>query len=67
MSQLSFICFCVEHYADHVHRPSNEVYQLFKQEGLLDLLRSDFNNQLAFYSEAALAELHFQYACEVEG
>lgn len=44
MSQLSFICFCVEHYADHVHRPSNEVYQLFKQEGLLDLLRSDYED-----------------------
>ena len=44
MSQLSFICFCVEHYADHVHRSSNEVYQLFKQEGLLDLLRSDYED-----------------------
>ena len=44
MSQLSFICFCVEHYADHVQRPSNEIYQLFKQEGLLDLLRSDYED-----------------------
>ena len=44
MSQLSFICFCVEHYAEHVHRPSNEVYQLFKREGLLDLLRSDYED-----------------------
>ena len=44
MSQLSFICFCVEHYADHVRRPSNEVYQLFKREGLLDLLRSDYED-----------------------
>ena len=44
MSQLSFICFCVEHYADHVHRPSTEVYQLFKREGLLDLLRSDYED-----------------------
>ena len=34
----------MEHYADHVHRPSNEVYQLFKREGLLDLLRSDYED-----------------------
>ena len=44
MSKLSFIGFCVENYADAIHRPSNEVYRLFRQEGLLDLLRSDYED-----------------------
>lgn len=44
MSRLSFISFCVENYADAVGRPGNEVYMLFKQEGLLDLLRTDYED-----------------------
>ena len=44
MSRLSFIGFCIENYADYVHRPSNEVYQQFRREGLLDLLRSDYED-----------------------
>ena len=44
MSTLSFIGFCVENYAEYIHRPSNEVYQLFRREGLLDFLRSDYGD-----------------------
>lgn len=44
MSKLSFIGFCVENYADAIGKPGNEVYQLFKREGLLDLLKSDYDD-----------------------
>lgn len=42
MSKLSFKAFCVEYYSGYIGRPSNEVYTLFKKEGLLDLLDSDY-------------------------
>ena len=44
MSRLSFIGFCVEYYADAVQRPGDEIYRLFKREGLLDLLRNDYED-----------------------
>ena len=44
MSKLSFLSFCIENYADHVHRPSNEVFDQFKREGLLALLREDYDD-----------------------
>ena len=44
MSKLSFLSFCIEHYADYVHRPSNEVFDLFRDEGLLDLLKEDYDD-----------------------
>lgn len=40
MSKLSFISFCVEHYAQHTHKSSDEVYKLFTGAG--DLLRNEF-------------------------
>lgn len=36
--------FYVETYADYVQRSGNEVYQQFRREGLLDLLRSDYED-----------------------
>ena len=30
MSTLSFKAFCIEYYAAHIGRPSNEVYGLFE-------------------------------------
>ena len=42
VSTLSFISFCIENYADFVKRPSDEIYRLFKREGLLRLLRDDY-------------------------
>lgn len=44
MSRLSFQAFCIEHYATHTGRPSNEVYDLFDREGLLELLNSDYED-----------------------
>ncbi len=44
MSELSFVTFCVEYYAEHINQPSEKVYQLFKEEKVLDLLRDDYGD-----------------------
>lgn len=44
MSTLSFAVSCVEYYADHINKPSSEVYRMFKQSGILDLLYSDYDD-----------------------
>lgn len=44
MSKISFISFCVEYYAEHVGKPSDQVYELFKREKLLDLLETDYDD-----------------------
>ena len=44
MSRLSFAAFCIENYADHTRKAGNEVYRLFKKEGLLDLIRDDYGD-----------------------
>ena len=44
MSKISFISFCVEYYAEHIHKPSNEVYELFKKEKLIGLLENDYED-----------------------
>ena len=44
MSRISFISFCVEYYAKHINKSSNEVYELFKQEKVLDLLENDYDD-----------------------
>lgn len=44
MSKLSFKAFCIEYYANHIGRPSNEVYALFSKEGLLELLDTDYED-----------------------
>ena len=44
MSSISFVSFCIENYADFAKLPGNEVYVLFKKEGLLDMLRSDYDD-----------------------
>lgn len=44
MSKISFISFCVEYYAEHIHKPSNEVYELFKKEKLIELLENDYED-----------------------
>ncbi len=44
MSKLSFISFCVEHYAQHTHKSNDEVYKLFKTEKVLDLLKDDYDD-----------------------
>ncbi len=44
MSKLSFKVFCIENYSNHIGKPSNEVYTLFDNEGLLELLDSDYED-----------------------
>ncbi len=44
MSKLSFVAFCVEYYAEHTNQPSEKVYELFKKEKVLDLLRDDYDD-----------------------
>jgi hypothetical protein len=44
MSQLSFLTFCIELYAEHKNLGRPEVYQKFTQTGLLELLKTDYND-----------------------
>lgn len=44
MSKLSFIAFCIEYYAEHIGKPSDEVYKMFKREKVLNLLESDYGD-----------------------
>ncbi len=44
MSKLSFKGFCIEYYSKHINIPSDRVYVLFKEKGLLDLLDSDYED-----------------------
>ncbi|MCD7847919.1 MAG: DUF3791 domain-containing protein [Oscillospiraceae bacterium] len=44
MSELSFVTFCVEYYAEHTNQPSEKVYELFKKEKVLDMLRDDYDD-----------------------
>ena len=44
MSKLSFKSFCIEYYAEHIGKPINEVYLLFKNEKLLELLDTDYDD-----------------------
>ena len=44
MSQTSFISFCVEFYAAHVGKTGAEIYDLFKKEGILDWLETDYDD-----------------------
>ena len=44
MSRLSFISFCVEQYAKHAHKTSDEIYKLFKDEKVLEFLKEDYDD-----------------------
>lgn len=44
MSKISFVSFCVEYYADRTNQPSEKVYELFKREKVLDMLRDDYED-----------------------
>ena len=44
MSKISFLSFCLEYYAQHTNKPSDEIYKLFKREKVLDLLRDDYDD-----------------------
>ena len=42
MSRLSFKTFCIELYADRKSIPSNEVYSLFENKGVINMLDEDY-------------------------
>lgn len=44
MSKISFISFCIECYAQHIHKTSDEVYLLFKRENILKFLEQDYHD-----------------------
>lgn len=44
MSRTSFKTFCIEYYSEHISKPSDEVYQLFKTEHVLELLDNDYED-----------------------
>jgi hypothetical protein len=44
LSRISFVTFCIEFYSKHIQKPSNEVYLLFKKEGILDLLEREYED-----------------------
>jgi hypothetical protein len=43
MSRLSFKVFCIEKYADMKKMPSNEVFRLFEESGILQMLDEDYD------------------------
>ncbi|MCL2088897.1 MAG: DUF3791 domain-containing protein [Oscillospiraceae bacterium] len=43
MSRLSFKAFCTEKYADFKSIPSNEVYKLFEENGVIQMLNRDYD------------------------
>jgi hypothetical protein len=43
MSRLSFKTYCIELYADYKLLPSNEVYALFENNGILKMLDEDYD------------------------
>ena len=44
MSKISFISFCIEYYAKHTGKTSDKVYELFKQENVIELLENDYDD-----------------------
>ncbi|MDR2615314.1 MAG: DUF3791 domain-containing protein [Oscillospiraceae bacterium] len=44
MSRTSFKTFCIEFYAEHRRLSSPEVYRLFDESGLLELLDTDYED-----------------------
>ena len=43
MSKLSFKTFCIEMYAEYKNIPSNEVYKIFEDKGVLEMLDRDYD------------------------
>ena len=54
MSKLSFQTFCIEFYSKHIQKPSPEVYALFDRSGLLDMLKTDYDDLHGMGMEALM-------------
>ena len=54
MSELSFLTFCIEFYSRHIQKPGPEVYRLFRESGLLDMLKTDYEDLHGMGQEALM-------------
>ena len=54
MSELSFQAFCIEFYSKHIQKPSPEVYALFAKSGLLNMLKTDYDDLHGMGMEALM-------------
>ena len=43
MSKISFKTYCIELYADYKSIPSNKVYEIFDEKGILKMLDEDYD------------------------
>ncbi len=44
MSKLSFTVHCIEMYANHTNHDGDEIYSIFKDSGILELLDTDYED-----------------------
>ena len=54
MSALSFQTFCIELYSRHIQKPSPEVFTMFKDSGLLKMLKTDYEDLHGMGMEALM-------------
>ncbi len=54
MSILSFQIFCIEFYSRHIQKPGPEVYELFRESGLLEMLETDYEDLHGLGMEALM-------------
>ena len=57
MSNLSFKAFCIEKYADYKSIPSNEVYKLFEEKGVIEMLNRDYDILHGFGFEYIVSDI----------
>ncbi|MDD6338258.1 MAG: DUF3791 domain-containing protein [Lentisphaeria bacterium] len=66
MSELSFQTFCIEFYSRHIHRPGPEVFRLFRESGLLNMLKRDYEDLHGMGMEALMQFFDEYLAKELE-
>ena len=54
MSILSFQSFCIEFYSRHIRKPGPEVYAMFEKSGLLEMLKTDYEDLHGMGMEALM-------------
>ena len=54
MSELSFQTFSIEFYSKHIQKSSPEVYAMFAESGLLELLKTDCDDLHGMGMEALM-------------
>lgn len=54
MTVLLFQAFCIEMYSRHIKKPGPEVYALFRNSGLIELLKTDYDDLHGMGQEALM-------------